>query len=238
MAWRRHIKRTVSEVRGRRARLRFSVAGLLFILILFFVVSPFVDQLRSGDTIDAILFSLVIASALLTVGGSRTILYGSLLALPAIAARWGYELRPDLLPWFFISTMAFVLFVVAKLLAFVLRADDVDNEVLCGALAAYLLFGLLWGLAYSMVWIGNAGAFAFNLPIDAPRRMGGFISYYFSFITLTTAGYGDIVPVSNVARMLAAMEAIVGPLYIAILIARLVASHSSEPRLDAEDGRD
>ncbi len=234
----RRLKHKVNDVRGRRARLRFSVAGLLFILLLFFVATPFVGQLPGGNIIDPSLFSLVIGAALLTVGSRRTILYGALLALPALAARWGCEFRPELLPLFLVSAMAFVSFVAAKLLGFVLRAENVDNEVLCGALAAYLLFGLLWGLAYSLVWTCNSAAFAFNLPADAPKRMEGFISYYYSFITLTTVGYGDIIPVSNVARMLAAMEAIVGPLYIAILVASLVASHSNEPREDAEEVND
>jgi voltage-gated potassium channel len=232
------IKHTVRDVRGRRARLRFSIAGLLLILVLFFVATPFVGQLPGGNVIDPSLFSLVIGAALLTVGGRRTMLYGALLALPALAARWGCEFRPELLPLFLVSAMAFVLFVAVKLLAFVLRAEIVDNEVLCGALAAYLLFGLLWGLAYSLVWSFNTDAFAFNLPVDASRRMEGFIAYYFSFITLTTAGYGDIVPIANVARMLAAMEAIVGPLYIAILVASLVASHSDEATRDPADGND
>ena len=61
--------------------------------------------------------------------------------------------------------------------------------------------------------------------------MDGFESFYFSFVTLTTIGFGDIAPVSRVARMLAVMEAIAGMFYVAVLVARLVSIHStSRPR--------
>ncbi len=58
--------------------------------------------------------------------------------------------------------------------------------------------------------------------------MDGFLAYYFSFVTLTTVGYGDITPVSSGARALAAMEAMTGTLYVAVLISRLVALYSSQ----------
>ncbi len=57
--------------------------------------------------------------------------------------------------------------------------------------------------------------------------MAGFNAFYFSFITLSTVGYGDITPASRIARWLAAMEAITGSLYVAVLIARLVALYRS-----------
>ena len=73
------------------------------------------------------------------------------------------------------------------------------------------------------------GTFSFNAERGV-HSMNGFTGFYFSFITLSTVGYGDITPVSRAARWLAAMEAMTGLLYVAVLIARLVSVYSSAKR--------
>jgi voltage-gated potassium channel len=86
---------------------------------------------------------------------------------------------------------------------------------------------LMWTVAYWLVdQMTPGGAFSFNTSRGA-QSMNGFTGFYFSFITLSTVGYGDITPVSRVARWLAAMEAITGLLYVAVLIARLVSLYST-----------
>jgi len=91
-----------------------------------------------------------------------------------------------------------------------------------GAVAAYLLLGLAWAAAYAFVAALAPGAFATARPESTHSR-----SYlYFSFVTLTTLGYGDITPVHHAARSLAMLEALTGQLYPAILIARLVTLHT------------
>jgi voltage-gated potassium channel len=112
------------------------------------------------------------------------------------------------------------------LLRFILRAPSVNIEVLCASIAAYLMLGLMWTMAYWLVDQLTPGAFSFNTNAG-PRSMNGFTGFYFSFITLSTVGYGDITPVSKVARMLAAMEAMTGLLYVAVLIAQLVGLYST-----------
>ena len=92
------------------------------------------------------------------------------------------------------------------------------------------MLGLLWTVAYWLVDQLDPGAFAFNTN-EGRQSISGFNAFYFSFVTLSTVGYGDITPVSKVARMLAAMEAMTGLLYVAVLIARLVALYSS-PKSD------
>ena len=93
------------------------------------------------------------------------------------------------------------------------------------------MLGLMWTMAYWLVdQLTPGGAFSFNTN-SGTRSMNGFNGFYFSFITLSTVGYGDITPVSRLARWLAAMEAMTGLLYVAVLIARLVALYSS-PKSD------
>ncbi len=123
-------------------------------------------------------------------------------------------------------TIAFVAFVGYHLLRFVLTAPKVDSEVLCASIAVYLLMGICWAFTYILVGKLIPDAFVFSTG-GAGQSMIGFEAAYFSFVTLTTCGFGDVVPVANVARMLAVLEAVTGMFYVAILIARLVSVYSS-----------
>jgi hypothetical protein len=208
---------------------RFSTVELLIALALLFFFFPFVEEIKDGDVIVSILLSLVLLSAVLAVADRKRVFFIALvLAIPAIAGRWISHFRPDLVPppVFLTAGLVLIAFVVANLLRFVLRAPSVNVEVLCASISAYLMLGLLWTVAYWLVDQLTPGAFAFNGNAER-QSIRGFNAFYFSFVTLSTVGYGDITPVSKVARMLAAMEAITGLLYVAVLIARLVALYSS-----------
>ena len=213
---------------------RFSTVQLLIALALFFIWAPFVEEIKGGDLIVSVLFSLVLIAGVLAVADRKRILVIAIvLAIPAIAGRWINHFRPDLVPpaFFLVAGLFLIAFVVARLLRFVLRAPSVNVEVLCASISAYLLLGLMWTLAYWLVdRLTPGGAFSFNTNAGT-RSMNGFTGFYFSFITLSTVGYGDITPVSRIARWLAAMEAMTGLLYVAVLIARLVALYSS-PKSD------
>ena len=208
---------------------RFSTVELLVALALLFLFFPFVEEVKGGDVIISILLSLVLLSAVLAVADRKGVFFIALvLAIPAIAGRWINHFRPDLVspPVFLIAGLALIAFVVANLLRFVLRAPSVNTEVLCASISAYLMLGLLWTVAYWLVAQVTPNAFAFN---TGPKEsMGGFNAFYFSFITLSTVGYGDITPVSRIARWLAATEAMTGMLYVPVLIARLVALYRSD----------
>ena len=175
--------------------------------------------------------TIVLVSGLLAVGVGRRTLAGALmLAAPALLAKWVNHWRPDLAPppVFLVPGILFLVFAVAHLLRFILRAPRVDSEVLCAGVASYLMLGLLWAFAYILVARLSPDSFAFTAPGSAfSHTMKGFTAIYFSFITLCTVGYGDIVPVSGPARMMAMMEGTVGVLYTTILIARLVTLYAS-----------
>ena len=103
----------------------------------------------------------------------------------------------------------------------VFREGPITIQRISGAVVVYLLLGLMWALAYQLIELQQPGSFNFA---DAPA-IGDTLSarlVYFSFVTLTTLGYGDITAVSPVARTLAMLEAAIGQLFPAILIARLV----------------
>ena len=223
-----HGKELAKPLQPRRRFHRFSTVELLAALVLLFVFFPFVEEVKGGDVIVSILLSLVLLSAVLAVADRKGVFFiALLLAIPAIAGRWISHFRPDLVPppVFLVAGLALIAFVVANLLRFVLRAPSVNTEVLCASISAYLMLGLLWTVAYWLVAQVTPNAFAFS---TGPKEtMSGFNAFYFSFITLSTVGYGDITPVPRIARWLAATEAMTGLLYVTVLIARLVSLYST-----------
>jgi hypothetical protein len=174
----------------------------------------------------------VLLSGFLAIGERhRAITWGIVLVAPALAGKWLDHWAPGRLPaaTFMTPALLFIAFVIAHLMRFILRARRIDSEVLSAALANYLMLGLLWAFGYILEAGLNPGAFAFSTGPDSSHSMKGFTALYFSFITLTTVGYGDIAPVSGAARLLAMVEATTGSMYLAVLISRLVSLYSSSP---------
>jgi hypothetical protein len=216
---------------SRIGNFRTSVAQFLGALVLMLFAAPFVDEIRYGPAIDTALLTLVLVAGVLAVGRSHRILVLALvLVVPAVVTRWGHHFWPDLLPLPFqsVTALLFIGFVEFQLLHFIFRAPRVNSEVLCAGISGYLLLGILWMSAYRMVSELNPAAFSFNIGTSSTHPLAQFEAYYFSFITLSTVGYGDITPLSNGARTLAMMEAMTGTLYMAVLISRLVALYSSQ----------
>ena len=209
---------------------RYSAVKLLVALGLLFVSAPFVQDLPQGDLLESVLLTLVMVSAVLVVGSRRKVLILALVLLtPALAGKWLNHFRPDLLPpvIFLVAALAFFAFVIARLLAFIVRAPRVDANVLCAGVSGFLMLALLWVPAYAAVARLNPHAFTLPAGPDAPATLDGFSALYFSVITLCTVGYGDIAPFSSVARMLAMTEAVTGMFYMAVMISRLVSIYSS-----------
>ncbi len=217
---------------------RYSGIELLAVLGLLFLSAPFIEDLPNGDLIEVMLITAVMVSSVLAVGGRRRALTAAIVLLvPALGGKWFNHFWPSTasaLVYLF-AGIAFFLFVVSNLIRFILRAPQVDANVLCAGLSGYLLLGVLWAPAYIM--ISRLNPAGFNMPAGpgGATAMDGFNAFYFSFMTLCTVGYGDITPVSKGARMLAVMEAIVGLFYMAVLISRLVAIFSSRQPVPPRD---
>ena len=223
------------KVQGRPKQFRFSVSYFLGALILNILISPFVDPLRSGDLIEAMLMTLVLVVAVLSIAGRWRALAGMVLAAPAVIGQWLNYRWPDQILIYVVTRAAGVLFigfVVVELLRFIVSAPRVDAEVLCAAVAGFLLSGLAWSLAYDLLDRLDPNSFIYTLSSKSRYSMSGFTSLYFSFITLSTVGYGDIVPGSQLARMLAMVEAMFGMFYMTLLVARLVSLYSSKTPLE------
>jgi len=192
----------------------------LALLVAMIVVPAIVPVGLLGRLLGDALVSLMLVSGAVAVADRRrTVLIVSVIAVAALLVRWASWLFPaaDLAVWREVSTLATLVALCSVVLALVLRHGPITTRRIEGAIAVYLLLGFTWAQAYELVALWHAGAFA-----GAVDGRGSLPLTYYSFVTLTTMGYGDITPVHPLARALAVLEALTGQLYLAILLARLV----------------
>jgi len=121
--------------------------------------------------------------------------------------------------------IAFLAFLVVVILSFIFREREVTINVIYASIVVYLLIAIMWAFVYSVLESIHPGSFAAGEgQIEAGRRL----YIYFSFVTITTLGYGDITPTTDLANTFSFIEAVTGQLYLAILIARLVGTHIAQ----------
>lgn len=126
-------------------------------------------------------------------------------------------------------TGLFVLQMLVMIVRHIRTTTEVTADLLMGAICGYLMLGLAWAYAYKILEL--AQQHSFNGSELFGDRMGAYI--YYSFVTMTTVGFGEITPATNQARALSILEAVFGQLYLAITIARLVGLHVTQ----IKDGR-
>jgi hypothetical protein len=167
-------------------------------------------------------FSILLISGVAIAWGRReifalTVVVGTVTLFMRWLALW--RLTPTISLWSDWCSLVAVIMISLVLLTQIFRHGRVTRVRIQGAIAVYLLFGVGWAHAYHITALLHPGSFTF--PAGEIPGVGDWI--YFSFVTLTTVGYGDITPVLPTARTLATAEALAGQLYLAVMIARLVA---------------
>jgi len=203
---------------------------LLLLLIAFTVfVFPVLPYGQTARFLLDVLMTLVLLTGVFAVSEHRRILPTlAALSILAIVLRWAEWIVPFAL-LSAVRELSMTVVLMALAIAVGINVFGAGKEVgarLMGAVVLYLLIGLEWGVIYSILYSYWPGAFAGALDA-AGYPLERWI--YFSFVTLTTVGYGDITPVTTAARSLAILEALVGQLYPAVILARLV-SLPPDPR--------
>lgn len=201
---------------------------LLISLLLLLALQPLLVGFAGLSRLLNIFLSAVLISAVRAVSlQKKTALIGLMLALPMFLGMWSHQLvtmpRLHLLSHGF--GVLFLGYIVIQVLSYIFRAKQVSRDVIYGALVVYLLLGLLWGFAYTLLEGLQPGSF--NIPAGQTPEIRSLFFYY-SFITLTTLGYGDITPLSTPANSLSLLEAVIGQFYLAVLVARLVGLHIAQ----------
>jgi len=166
---------------------------------------------------DALVSVMLVSGAAAVADRPPALVIVSVITAAALLVRWTSWLFPaaDLAVWREILTLATLMVLCCVVLALALRRGPITARRIQGAIAVYLLLGFIWAHAYELVALWHPGAFAGAVDGSLPWT-------YYSFVTLTTVGYGDITPVHPLARAVAVLEALTGQLYLAIMLARLV----------------
>ncbi len=229
---------------------RFAI--LLGALTLMMVSSPIIRSLGSGmgttpaDIAVTILFSFVVLSAVFAVSRSRKQqVVALLLAIPTVVVQGAYAWSPSggVAVAFHVVGILFLTYAVVLVVRFLFSGNRVTPDVICASLCVYLLLGVAWAIAYSLIELLVPGSFSFSFAEDGDAdlmRFGGertFIPIYYSLVTMSTLGYGDIIPTSSSARACAALQAVVGPLYLIVLVARLVGLQVSQANEKQQEAR-
>jgi len=210
---------------------------LLIALVAFITLVPILEELGYGGMIFTILVSTLLLLAVYAVSESRGyFILALVLAGPAFVLRWINDFREG--PWLVfvaqVFTVLFLLLVAMLILSHVLKAEKVSGEKIFGALSVYLLLGVIWAFLYLVVDFLVPGSFRYGQD----GALTEVEILYYSFVTLTTLGYGDIVPISPSARALATLEAVTGQLFLTVLVARLVGlqiTHSARRRSEDQE---
>jgi hypothetical protein len=210
---------------------RFARSGrfgfLLLLLSALVIGAPWLQQVSDAQGFR-LLFSAIYVGGVAAVSGRRAVFWvGMGLAALAIGAQW-ISLFTHRVGWVADHLLAtlFLAYTAAVILHAILRQERVSADTIIGGLCIYLLIGIIFVDIYALVELLEPGSFAVG---GKPIALGERIQYgsyaaivYYSFVTLTTLGYGDMTPVSPAARSLAVTEAVMGQLYVAVFIARLV----------------
>lgn len=204
---------------------RHRYSTLLWSLLVLFFAYPIMQRL-GWTRFWSLLF---VAQLLLTVyavsEGKKKLMIALALVGPAVIGEFSFFLYENQQThWFAVISvtvfLAYVVYVVYKTSVF--GSGRVTTDQVAGAISVYFLLGLLWSMIYGIVSAVDPGAFSGIKPFSLKQSGAQQDFIYFSFVTLTTLGYGDMAPVSSFARTLAWFEAVFGQLYLAVTIARLV----------------
>ena len=219
---------------------RFGFQNLLFWLFVYLVVNPFLTTIPHSRAIFQLLLTIVLLFAIFAVHKEKGVLALSitLLSLTLLFHWLGIfgVLRfsapvGHLIMIMYLATLVYTFFRA------IFRAPKVTFSLICATICLYLIIGVLWAAVFFLLESVSPGSFSGGILAHASSSEKVLESFiYFSFITLTTLGYGDITPQTQGAGALCQAEAIVGQFYIAVLVARLVSMYGSDVKRENPDG--
>lgn len=212
---------------------RYKYESLLAAQILLSVISPlFSSTLHARSIVDLCITAVFVAAIIVISSTRKHLIIGLILMIPTFVLIWGIKIYHvetlELISM--IGSVFFFCYIAGLILVDILRVKMVTLDIIAAGISVYLFFGNIFGFIYAI--IGRIDPNAFKIPEATASYLGDTLSdvssaMYFSFVTLTTLGYGDITPINSFARSLAFLEAAMGQIYLTVLIASLVGIHIS-----------
>lgn len=207
----------------------YEFRNLLFFLLIYLFGSPFIAVKPSLAILAHFMLSIALFFAVFAVQKQQH--YRSLamlLLVPVLVLYWLglYQKIAFLSDGSYALLAVYFILLIISFVSQLVRAEVVNLNLIFATLCLYLIIGLFWGALYALLYQVNPGSFAGSLLEDPPNLLVTF--NYFSMVTLTTLGYGDITPQTPGAGALCQMEAITGQFFTAVVVAWLVGNFVTE----------
>jgi len=209
---------------------------LLCSVLLNVIAAPFFSQSDHPALFLNITFSLIMLTAVLSVAKDKKLSQAAstALMLPCLFFIWQayfYTLEEHMLMASAVLQALFIAYISLLIVLFIFRSPVVTRDVVSAALVVYLFSAMLFAKLYLMLELAYPGSFSISHEtiLDNPGLLK-----YFSMVTLSTLGYGDLSPVNDKSQALASMEAIFGQIYLAVLIARLVGMQGASTKASSK----
>jgi hypothetical protein len=223
----------VNTQKGARGNSRFAIKHsclylLLSLLLLLFAypygkVHPLIILSLNGMTLIAGIYAVGTIRHHIFIAATISVLQ---VLAAAIHLRVGFLCMDVIAAALF---AVFYIYVMVIVLTYIVKGSEVTTDKILGVVSLYFLIGFTWASLFRMVYSLEPGAFSVSETFLTSTGQTKPDFVYFSFITLLTVGYGDIRPVSGIARSLAMLEGIVGVFYIGVFISRLLSIYRPQP---------
>jgi hypothetical protein len=216
-----HILSTQIRFQGRFLYLLILILGLIIIV-------PLVENfVRLRIITDVFMTAIFITAAYAISRRKLHVVVAVVLLLPLLASIWSeyFVKLPALQIAGNLCGVLYFAYAVIAILMFIFEQREVTRDLIAGAAVAYLMMALMWTFLYKSVEILEPGSF--SIP-GTGFKAHKLVFVYYSFVTITTLGFGDITPTTSLASSLTILEAIVGQLFLVVLVAWLVGVHVSQ----------
>ncbi|WP_165904987.1 two pore domain potassium channel family protein [Parashewanella curva] len=200
---------------------------MLTTILLMIAFIPFSVYLPYSGYFISIIMSVFLLFAVYTVSqNKRTFLIGVFLAVPTFISSWALNITNSEDAIFInnVTNIIFIGFITLVLMNVVFKAKKITGDIIAGSICIYLLLGFLWSFIYVLCDLIVPNSFTMKSNSIDSR----YDYFYFSFVTLTSLGYGDISPNNAFSETFAMLEAIVGQIYLTVMVAWLVGVHVSQ----------
>jgi hypothetical protein len=200
---------------------------LIVLIVVLIVIGPFVEDFMRLRLFMDLFFSIIFITTIYAATQKRShIIIAVILVIPTILALWSEEIpiSNTLVTIGYICGLIVFAFAVISILKYIFSTQVVTRQTISAAIVVYLLLALMWTFIYRLISILYPASFAIahSKLLDAEN-----IYLYFSLVTITTLGYGDITPIGRQAASLAALEAVTGQIYLVVVVAWFVGMYVS-----------
>ena len=201
---------------------------LLCLILGLLVLVPILNRFVAARIFLDIFLTAIVISMVYTISHKKGhAIAGVFLAFVMLASMWLQYAYPNkgILAIGMIAGVIFIAVVIVNILRFMFKSEEINREIIYAAILLYLLTALMWAFVYTFLELIDPASF--NIDLSQPEGYLLVFQYY-SFVTITTLGYGDITPVTEVAKAFSVLEAVFGQLYLVVAVAWLVGMHVSK----------